>query len=56
MPNIIKTKYRYPIFFIGVMLLIASGIFDKYLHVPLNASALLAGIGFILIVASLSRI
>lgn len=56
MSNIITTKYRYPIFFAGTMLLITSGVLDRYLHVPISATALLAGAGFILIVASLSRI
>jgi hypothetical protein len=54
MVKILPAKYRYPMFFIGIMILSIAGFANRYAGLGLNPTAVVAAIGFALFVASIA--
>ena len=54
MGKIIKSEYRYPIFFAGMMLMILSAFGYKYAHMDARLSGIVACIGFLLLIVSVA--
>lgn len=52
--KILPSKYRYHLFFIGVMSMCAAGFFQKYLKMGEPLVITLVGAGFLLFVASIA--
>ncbi len=53
MKKLIPSKYRYPMFFTGVMVIVISGLLNKYLHMAEGYTEIGAAIGFLLFMFSI---
>ncbi len=53
MRGLMPSKYRYPLFFLGIMLIDASGFLYKYLHTTLLQTEILVAIGFFMFLISI---
>ncbi len=53
MKRLIPTKYRYPVFFLGLLLLSSSGFVYRYVAPPVQFVEAMALLGFALFVASI---
>lgn len=51
--KILNSKHRYPLFFVGVTAMAASGFIGRYLHGG-HLSAVIAGSGFFVMVLSIA--
>lgn len=54
MGKFIKSEYRYPLFFIGVMTIVLSAFAMRYVHLSPRAAEALACVGFIILVVSVA--
>ena len=52
--RILPTRYRYPIFFVGLVMMALSGFIQKYAGTGLGLTIALVSVGFVLFVASLA--
>ena len=53
MKRLMPSKYRYPLFFLGIMIIDVSGFLYKYLHATLLQTEISVVIGFFLFLASI---
>ena len=53
MKKLVPTKFRYPMFFAGIMVIVISGLLNKYLHMAESYTEIGAAIGFLLFVFSI---
>ncbi len=52
--RIIQTRHRYPLFFIGILMMSAAGFLYRYLGVSVGVTAALVGTGFAIFVLSIA--
>ena len=52
--KIIQTRYRYPLFFIGLLMMSIAGFLYRYLRISVGATAIIVGIGFVIFVLSIA--
>ncbi len=53
MKKLIPTRFRYPMFFAGIMIIVISGLLNKYLHMAEGYTEIGAAIGFLLFMFSI---
>lgn len=54
MKKYLKSKYKFPIFFIGVMLIVLSGFLNKFYIINLLQTELAVAIGFVILFLSIA--
>lgn len=50
----LKSKYKFPIFFIGVMIVVLSGFLNKFYVINLGQTEISVAIGFIILFLSIA--
>ena len=52
--RILPTRYRYPLFFIGILMMSSAGFIYRYARIGTGATAAMVAAGFLLFVLSLA--
>ncbi len=52
--KVIQARYRYPLFFIGMLMMSIAGFLYRYLKISVGATAAVVGIGFVIFVLSIA--
>ncbi len=53
MRKILPSRYRYPMFFLGFVIISAAGLLSKYAGLKLEPTAILVAIGFLIFLFSI---